>query len=347
MKAVFVTRFGPPDVLEIREVPRPEPGHGEVLVRVKSIGLNFAEVFGRLGVYPSIPDPPFVPGIECSGVIESVGSGVRRVKRGDKVMVFSRQGSYAEYVCTPERFVTKMPRGLSFDVAAALSVTYYSAYHGLVTLANIRKGEKVLIHAGAGGVGTAAIQIAKYLGAEVFATVGSDEKVQIATGQGADHVVNYRTEDFGEFVKMKTGGEGIDVVLDSVGGEVFKRGWNLLAPMGRYVVFGFAAVTGKSSISKIKALGQALRVPWIFPPSLVSKNVSLMGFNLYFLTHKVQYFRSVSDTILGWYSRKIIRPVLGRKFPLSRIVDAHTFLQSRKSVGKLIVDVDAERTGKP
>lgn len=339
MRAVFVTRFGPPEVLEIREIRKPEPTRGEVLVRVKSIGLNFAEVFGRLGVYPGIPDPPFVPGIECSGVIESVGSGVKRVKRGDRVMVFSKQGSYAEYVCTPEDFVVKMPRGLPFDVAAALSVTYYSAYHGLITLANIRKKEKVLVHAGAGGVGTAAIQIAKHLGAEVFATVGSDEKMSVAADQGADHVVNYRTEDFAKYVHAKTGGYGVDIVLDSVGGAVFRKGWNLLAPMGRYVVFGFAAVTGKSSINKIRAFGQAIQVPWIFPPNLASKNVSLMGFNLYFLTHKVAYFRGVADTILKWYSRKIIRPVVGKKFPLSEIVEAHAFLQSRKSVGKVIIDL--------
>lgn len=345
MKAVFVTRFGPPEVLQIREIPRPQPGKGEVLVRVKSIGLNFAEVFGRLGVYPGIPDPPFVPGIECSGLIESVGSGVRSVKRGDRVMVFTKQGSYAEFVCTPEEFVIKMPPRLSFDVAAALSVTYYSAYHGLITLANTRKGEKVLVHAGAGGVGTAAIQIAKHLGAEVFTTVGSDEKMETTRVQGADHVVNYRKSDFAEYVRMKTEGYGVDVILDSVGGSVFKKGWNLLAPMGRYVIFGFASVTGKTSINKVKAFGQAIRVPWIFPPSIVSRNVSLMGFNLYFLTHKVEYFRTMTDTILRWYSKKIIHPVLGRKFSFGEIVEAHAFLQSRKSIGKVLVDMEAPQHG--
>lgn len=343
MKAVFVTRFGPPEVLEIREIPRPEPGEGEILVRVKSIGLNFAEVFGRLGVYPGIPDPPFVPGIECSGVIESLGAGVKGAKRGDRVMVFTRQGSYAEYVCVRAEQALRMPPTMSFDIAAALSVAYQSAYHGLITLAHLGKGEKVLIHAGAGGVGTAAIQVAKHLGAEVLTTVGSDEKMETAKLQGADHVVNYRANDFGEYVRMKTGGYGVDVVLDSVGGSVFKKGWKLLAPMGRYVLFGFASITGKGSINRIKAFKQAIRVPWIFPPSIVSKNVSLMGFNLYFLTHKVEHFRGVSETILRWYSRKIIRPVLGRRFSFSQIVEAHAFLQSRNSIGKVIVEVEAER----
>lgn len=338
MKAAFVTRFGPPEVLEIREVPRPEPRGGEVLVRVKRIGLNFAEVFGRLGVYPGIPDPPFIPGIECSGVVESVGSGVKGIKPGDRVIVFSKQGSYAEFVCTRSEHVVQMPPAMSFEAAAALFVTYFSAYHGLITLANLRKGEKVLIHAGAGGVGTAAIQVARHLGAEVFTTVGSDEKIETAKSQGADHVVNYRSRDFGEFVRGKSGGYGVDVVLDSVGGSAFKKGWKLLAPMGRYVLFGFAAVTGARTINKIKAFAEAIRVPWIYPPGMVTKNVALMGFNLYFLTHKTEYFRGVSQTVLQWYSRKIINPVLGRRFAFEQIVEAHAFLQSRKSIGKIIVD---------
>jgi len=343
MKAYFVTRFGPPEVLKIREVPRPEPGKGDVLVRVKCIGLNFAEVFGRLGVYPGIPDPPFVPGIECSGVIESIGAGVKGLKRGDRVMVFSRQGSYAEYVCTRAEYVLRMPKNMSFDVGASLNVAYFSAYHGLITLANLRKGEKVLVHAAAGGVGTAAIQIGKYLGAEIFATVGSDAKMEMVKQQGADHVVNYRTNDFAQYVRTESSGYGVDIVLDSVGGSVFKKGWRLLAPMGRYVLFGFAAVTGKRSINKLRAFKQAISMPWIFPPGIVSRNVSLMGFNLYFLTHKVAYFQAMAETIMRWYRRKIIRPVLGRKFTFDRIVDAHAFLQSRNSVGKVVVEVEGGR----
>lgn len=339
MKAVFVTRYGPPEVLEIREIPLPVPSAGEVLVRVKTIGLNFAEVFGRLGVYPGVLKPPFVPGIECSGFIEAVGSGVKGFRKGDRVMVFAKQGAYAEYVCTQAAYVRKLPRSVSFDVGASLSVTYLSAYHGLITLANMRKGEKILVHAGAGGVGTAAIQIAKHLGGEVFATVGSDRKKIVAKREGADHVINYADEDFSTYIRKQTDGYGIDVVLDSVAGSVFQRGWRLLAPMGRYVVYGFAAVTGTRGINKLRAFEQMMRMPWIIPTSLPSKNVSLMGFNLYFLTHKLEYLQEAAQTIISWYGRKIIRPVLGEKFPLDKIVEAHRFLQSRKSVGKVLIDV--------
>ncbi len=343
MKAVFITRFGRPEVLKIREIPRPEPAPGEVLVRVRTIGLNFAEVFARLGVYPGIPDPPFVPGIECSGIIESIGKEVKSVKPGDRVMVFSKQGTYADFVCTREEFVVRMPSRMSFSLGAALMVTYCSAYHGLITLANLRRGDRVLIHAGAGGVGSAAIQVAKLRGAEVFATVGSDEKLDVALSQGADHAVNYRSEDFSAYVKSRTGGYGLDVIMDSVAGAVFQKGWKLLAPMGRYVIFGFASVTGRSTISRIKALGESLRMPLIFPPSLVSKNISLAGFNLYFLAHKHAYIRGIMKTILRWHAEKKIRPLLGRTFPFHQVVEAHSFLQSRKSIGKVLIDMHTVR----
>ena len=201
MKAYILTKFGSPEVLRLREIPRPEPGEKEVLVRVSRIGLNFAEVFTRLGVYPGIPRPPFIPGIESSGIVERVGKGVRGVKKGDRVIAFTKQGAYAEYVCTPADFVTKIPRQMSFDEAAAIAVTYLSALHGLKTLAHLSRGERVLIHAAAGGVGTASLQIARHVGAESFGTVGSDEKRELAVEHGANHVINYRTENFADLIK--------------------------------------------------------------------------------------------------------------------------------------------------
>lgn len=223
MKAAVVTRFGAPSVLEIRDVPDPVPGENQVLVKVKCIGLNFAEVFARLGIYPGIPDPPFVPGIEFSGVVERTGTKVRGIRKGDRVAGFSRQGSYAELVCTDESHVVRLTAGMSFEIGASLPVAYLSAYHGLVTLANGQKDEKLLIHAAAGGVGIAAIQIARHLGMEIFGTVGSDEKAKVAARAGADHVINYRTEDFSERVRELTNGYGLDVVMDSVGGPVDRK----------------------------------------------------------------------------------------------------------------------------
>ncbi|MBI2619818.1 MAG: zinc-binding dehydrogenase [Ignavibacteriales bacterium] len=339
MKAAVITKFGPPGVLKIQDLPMPEPGEGEVLVRVKVIGLNFADIFARLGVYPGIPDPPFVPGIEFAGIVETVGKKVRGVRKGDRVFGFSRQGAYAEVVKTRADYLTRIPKKMTFHQAAAFSVASFSAYHGLVTLANIKRNEKLLLHAAAGGVGTMAIQIARHLGAEIFATAGSASKLEVARKLGADHLVNYRAEDFADVIRRESNGYGVDVVLDSVGGSVFRKGWNLLAPMGRYVLFGFAAMTGKRSISKVKMLMESARVAVIFPPSLVSRNVSLIGFNLYFLAHKVELFKRVAKVLIRWYEKGIIKTQIGSVYRFDQIASAHEFLQSRKSVGKVVVEL--------
>ncbi|HTP13126.1 MAG TPA: zinc-binding dehydrogenase [Bacteroidota bacterium] len=337
MKAAVVTRFGPPDVLQIQDLPKPVPGENDVLVKVKSIGLNFADVMARLGVYPAIPDPPFVPGIELAGTVEAMGNGVHGVKKGERVWAFSKQGAYAEYVCVPAPSAIPIPKGVDFSHAVALGVTYLTAYHALVTLANVKKKERVLIHAAAGGVGTAAIQIAKHLKTEVFATVGSAEKMEVARTQGADVVINYSTQKFADVIRMETDGTGVDVILDSVGGRVMKEGWKLLAPMGRYVLFGFAAVTGTKRLNRVEAAREAISVPIIYPPSILSRNVGLFAFNLYFLSHKVEYLRSAWKTIADWNARGVIKPVIGMTFPFERIAEAQAFLQSRKSTGKVVV----------
>lgn len=336
MKAVVVSRFGPPETLQFREVPKPTPGPGEVLIRTKAIGLNFADVLARLGIYPAIPSPPFVPGIELSGIVETTGAHVRRVRKGDRVIAFSRQGAYAEFVCTNEPFCIRIPKRMSFQEAAAFSVISFSAYHGMITLAHLQRKEKMLLHAAAGGVGTAALQLARELDVEVFATVGSESKIGIARELGADHVINYATQDFEKIVLEKTGGYGVDVVMDSVGGSVFRKSWRLLAPMGRYILYGFAAVTGKRTLSRLRAVREALKMPLIYPPTLVSKNVALFGFNLYFLAQKVEYFQKVWSTLLRWYEQGRLHPVIGAVYPFDQIVEAQSFLQSRKSIGKVV-----------
>ncbi len=337
MKAAIVTKFGAPEVLKILEWPTPEPGPGEVLIRTKAIGLNFADAFARMGYYPRVPEPPFIPGIELSGVIERIGIGVRGLRKGDRVCAVRKHEAYAEYVRVPAAQTMQLPKNMSFEEAAAFPVTYLTAYHGLVTLAHIVSGEKLLLHAAAGGVGTAAIQLAKHFGAEVYATASSSEKLDVARREGADHLINYRTEDFSKVIRLDTGGYGVDVVLDSVGGRVFRNGWKLLAPMGRYVLFGFAAVTGERRVQKVRAVRELASIPWIFPPSLVTKNVSLTGFNLFFLMHKIEYLRSALQEMLKLYQKRVLRPVIGAKYPFERIAEAQAFLQSRKSVGKVVV----------
>ena len=337
MKAAVVTKFGPPHVLKIQEQPDPEVREGEALIRTRAIGLNFSDVFARMGYYPEVPRPPFIPGIELSGVIERVGNGVRGLKQGDRVVAFPKHGAYAECVCLPATHAIRMPRKMSFEDGAALGVASLTAYHGLVTLAHIRSGEKLLLHAAAGGVGTIAVRFAKHLGAEVYATASSAEKLEVAKKQGADHLINYRTEDFAKSIVSDTNGYGVDVVMDSVGGRIFRKGWKLLAPMGRYVLYGFAAVSGNRSVSKVRALRELVSIPWIYPPAIVSKNVSLAGFNLFFLMDNVKYLTRALRELLKLYEKKVLKPVIGGRFPFSQIAEAHAFLQSRKSFGKVVV----------
>lgn len=341
MKAALIKRFGPPDVLSICEVPLPSVGPSDVLVRTKAIGLNFADIFARLGYYPSIPEPPFVPGIELSGVIEGKGKAVRDLKIGDRVLVFTRQKGYAEYVSVPSSQASRIPKRMGFHEAAAFGVASLTAYHGLVTLGSMKEGDRVLLHAAAGGVGIAALQLARHFGAVVHATVGSTSKMELVRSLGAETVTNYSDDDFVEPVRRSTNGEGVDIVFDSVGGHVFRKGWKLLAPMGRYILYGFAAVADHKGVSRLRAVRESLSVPLIYPPSLVSKNVSLIGFNLYFLMEKAQYLRNALKTLFALYERGILRPVIGAEYPFERIVEAHRFLQSRKSVGKVVVTLGA------
>ena len=340
MKAAVITKFGAPSVLKIQDWPEPTPQKGEVKIRVKAIGLNFADVMARVGLYPGIPKPPFVPGIEVSGIVTKVGENVRKWRHGDRVIAFTQLGGYAEYAVVKQELLFPLPKRMSFEEGATFSVAYLTAYHGLVTLGHVHRGDKLLIHAAAGGVGIAATQMAKHLGAEVFATASSSEKLEIARSHGATHLINYQTEDFEEVILKKTNGYGIDVVLDSVGGRVFKKGWRILAPMGRYVLYGFAAVSGKSTYSKLKALREVLSAPILFPHSLLSRNVSLSCFNIYFLTNKTEYFRNTLRLILDWQANGIVKPVLGARYPLSKIAEAQAFMQSRMSIGKIVITLD-------
>ena len=339
MRAIEIARFGSPEVLKIREMPVPSIGEADVRVSVKTIGINFADLFARLGYYPAIPKPPFVPGLEFAGTVESIGKGVKGFRKGDRVLGFTRLKAYAEFVSVPAGLLTRMPSGMSFKEAAALGVTYLTAYHGLVTLGQIKKGESLLLHAAAGGVGTAALQIAKHLGVQVYATVGSKAKIQTAREQGAVLTINYADQDFAEIIRRETNGQGVDVILDSVGGKVFRKGWKLLRPMGRYILYGFAAAASPKGVPKIKALVESASFPLIYPPSIVSRNVTLSGFNLYFLFDKVDYLQQTMRKLLGWYDKGIVKPVIGAVYPFEKIQEAHQFLQSRQSIGKVVVTI--------
>ncbi|HLC20663.1 MAG TPA: NADPH:quinone oxidoreductase family protein [Candidatus Methylomirabilis sp.] len=223
MKAIRVHEPGGPEALQYEEAPDPRPEPGEVLIRVEAAGINFADTLARKGLYPTSTPPPFIPGFEVAGTVIEVGAGVKEITRGERVTGFAPKGGYAELAVMPAASAIPVPEPMTFEEAAAFPIVFLTAYHALKSFGRLRQGESVLIHAAGGGVGTAAVQLAKVWGARVFATAGSDEKLSGVKGLGADEVLNYRTADFAEAVRRWTGGRGVDIILESVGGEVFEK----------------------------------------------------------------------------------------------------------------------------
>src|SRR5687767_2582185 len=242
MRAVVITRHGDPDVLEVQERPDPKVEPGEVRIAVKASGINFADLMARSGVYPDAPKPPCVVGYEVAGEVESVGVGVEDYSVGDRVVAGTRFGGYAELVSVPvEGQVLRLPDSLSFEQGAAIPVNYATAYAGFVIMGGLRKGDRALIHAAAGGVGIAATQVAKDIGAEIFGTA-SASKHDAIRAQGVHHPIDYRSVDFADEVMRITNGEGIDVVMDAVGPSSFKRSYSVLRQGGRLVMFGLSEI---------------------------------------------------------------------------------------------------------
>ncbi len=342
MKAAFVMRYGGPDVLEIGEAPVPDPGPDEVLVQVRCVGLNFADIVGRFGAYPGTPKPPYIPGLEFSGTVVRVGTRVNKFAAGERIMGYCKLGSHAEFVLVNQYYATVIPDKMTYEEGASFLVSMLSAYHGLVRLANLRTGERLLVHAAAGGVGLASLQIGRHLNAEVFATAGTDEKVAIARSYGAHHVINYTTSAFEKKIEQITNGYGIDVVMDSVGGDVFKKSWHLLAPMGRYLMLGVSSMTtADGNLTRTMIANAYDQMKPIFPPSLIHTNKGIFGFNLGLIAGHEKYFEQAATELLTWYNLGVIKPLVGKTFPFDQIVEAHRYLQNRLSVGKVVVLMDS------
>lgn len=342
MNAVFVSRYGGPDVLVIRQAPIPRPKPDEVLVRVKAIGLNFADIVGRWGVYPGTPKPPFIPGIEFSGDVVAVGLNVRSFVGHERVMGYSRLGSHAEYVAVSEKFATAIPDSMTYGEGASFLVTGMTALHGLLRLANIRRGENLLVHAAAGGVGTATVQLASHCGATIFATVGTEKKLTVARDQGAHYLINYHTHDFSKWIRDLTKGYGVDVVMDSVGGRVFQKSWSLLAPMGRYILFGISSLSGTGRLNPFRVARAFAAMRPVFPPSLLSSNKGIFGFNLGTLEGKEEYFKEAAEELLRLHGKGVLKPVIGQVFRFHEIIQAHRALQSGQTIGKVVVTLEQD-----
>ncbi len=316
MRAIVQVGTGGPEVLQLREVPKPEVQPGHLLVRVTAIGVNYVDTIIRRGWYPTPPREPYIPGIEIAGVLEAVGEGVTGWQVGQRVMAGGIYGAYAEYCLVPTNLAIPVPDNLSDTEAAAVPVNWITAYLALVTTGKVQAGERVLIHAAAGGVGTAAVQMAKLSGAVVFATAGSDEKVQLVRSLGADVVINYEREDFEAVVHEKTNGQGVHLVLECIGGEVFTKSIRCLAHGGRLVVYGQAS--GKESIFSLRDLYRR-------------------GADILSLRRDEDSTLKAIDKILSWLQEGKAKPIVGEVHPLADAGLAQHRLETRQTKGKVVL----------
>jgi NADPH:quinone reductase-like Zn-dependent oxidoreductase len=339
MKAIYIARHGGPEVLELRSTPDPEPGAGEIRVRVKAAGVNFADIMMRMGMYPGAPAVPFVPGYEAAGVVDAIGPGLPRglaLKDGDRVVVPCNYGGYSDTLIAKATDVFPIPAGKSFEEAAALTVNYLTAYLALVEQGNIQEGRRVLIHGAAGGVGIAAAQIAKIYGATVFGTA-SASKHAAARKEGVDHPIDYRTEDFEEVVARVTGGRGVHIALDPIGGAHFAKSYRSLAIGGKMIVYGFSAgATGKSR-QVLSLLWHWLRTPSFSPFDMMTSNRGVIGLHLGRMTGETEVLKAAMIKLAGWWAEGRIRPVIGATFPFEEAAKAHAFIQDRGNTGKVVL----------
>jgi NADPH:quinone reductase-like Zn-dependent oxidoreductase len=332
MKAWVAPRYGPPEVLRLVEVPDPRPGRGEAVVRVRAIGLNFADCAARHGVYPNVPKPPLVVGMEVAGEVAALGDGVAGPPVGTRVAAVPIFGGHAELVKVPVTHLRALPPGASFAEGASLAVTGLTADHALFTVGRVRAGERVAITAAAGGVGTVAVQLAVAAGARVLAVASTPAKRALASSLGAQETCGY--EGYRSAVRS-----GVDVVLDSVGGALFRPAWRSLGPDGRYVLYGFAAGVGARRIRYLRAITELLRMGVILPGLLVSPCRTLAGFNLSLVPHLAAELQSRFARLEELVAQGVLRPIVGAVFPFDRLPQAHALLQGRGSTGKVVVEL--------
>jgi NADPH:quinone reductase-like Zn-dependent oxidoreductase len=330
MRAVVIPKHGPPDVLRVDELPDPEVGPGDVRVAVRAAGINFADLLARSGVYPDAPPTPCVVGYEVAGEVESVGEGVDSFAVGDRVMAGTRFGGYAELVSVPVDQVIALPDDFSFEQGAAFPVNYATAWAALVIMGGLKPGERVLIHAAAGGVGIAATQIAKRHGAEVYGTA-SAAKHDACRAQGVDVAIDYRRPGW------EKGLPRFDVVMDAVGGASFRTSYKLLNPGGRLVAFGASSLTSGETRNPLVVARNALRMPWFNLIRQMSASKSVIGLNMLTLWDHAGTLKPWIDPLRALMEDGTIRPVVAEAVPFGRAPEAHRILAERRNVGKVVL----------
>jgi NADPH2:quinone reductase len=325
MKSWRVSEWCEPEQMSLDDIPIPEPGPEEIRIKNHAAALNFYDILMIQGKYQVKPQLPFTPGSEVAGEVDAIGTGVTRFSVGDRVQAMASGGGFAEYSLASVGKAFRIPDEMSFPEAASMIVIYQTSYFALKHRTTIKKGEWLLVHAGAGGVGLSAMQIGKALGARIIATAGSEEKLDFCLSQGAEHVFNYKDEGWVEQVKKVTNGHGADVIYDPVGGDIFDLSSKCIAAEGRLLVIGFAGG----------------RIPSIAANRILLKNISIIG--CYwggYLEYHAQFMEEAQAELFAMYEARQIKPIVSRAYPLSEAAAALRALAERKTYGKVVLVIE-------
>ncbi|TMK38711.1 MAG: zinc-binding dehydrogenase [Actinobacteria bacterium] len=330
MHVVVITKHGGPDVLRVEDRADPSTGAGEVRIGVAAAGVNFADMMARMGLYPDAPKPPCVVGYEVAGTVLELGSGVQGLEHGQRVVAGTQFDGYAEQVVVPAGDVMALPDHLTFEQGAALPVNYATAWAGLIGYGNLQPGERVLLHAAAGGVGIAATQIAKHREAEVYGTA-SPSKHEAIRAQGVDHPIDYRSAGWERELPP------FDLIMDAIGGPSFRTSYDLLRPGGRLVAFGASSLVSGQRRNVLTAARTVLRMPRFNLIRQMSQSKAVIGLNMLSLWKDRETLEPWITPLRGLMDERVLEPVVAGAFPFDRAGEAHTMLQERRNVGKVVL----------
>jgi len=337
MRAVWITRPAGPGALQVRETADPEPGPGQVRIRVRAAGLSFADVMAAQGLYPDAPKPPCVVGYEVAGVIDALGDGTQGHAAGQRVLATTHFRGHADVVCVPAEQVLPMPDAMNFEEAAAIPVNYLTAYHMLFRVAGVQPGERVLVHMAAGGVGTAALQLCRTVDdLEVFGTA-SAAKHGVLKAEGCAHPIDYHATDYAAQVRRLTGGEGVDIVLDPLGGHDWRKGLKLLRPCGRLVAYGFANLASGQRRRPARLVSQVAGIPLLTPLQLMNYNRTVSGVNVGRLWGQIAALREELQAVLALWDQGKIKPLIDRTYPFAEAAAAHRRILQHQNTGKIVL----------
>jgi NADPH:quinone reductase-like Zn-dependent oxidoreductase len=336
MRQIFITGHGGPEKLKIQEVPDPTPGEDALRIRVKASGVNFADILARQGLYPDSPKIPCVVGYEISGTVDAAGKGAGESWVGKDVIAMTRFGGYSDIVVVPANQVFERPASLTYEQCAAIPVNYLTAWQLLVVMGSLSKHETVLIHNAGGGVGLAAIDIARHIGARILGTA-STGKHAFLKQRGLDEVIDYRTRDWTVELKRLTDGRGVELITDPMGGSHWKKSYKALRSTGRLGMFGISAATESRLFGPLRLLPVALGMPLFHPIPLMNNNRSVFGVNLDHMWHEGHKMRVWMEALLRGVSEGWVRPHVDKAFDFEQAGEAHAYMEARRNIGKVVL----------